>query len=57
MEHEEQADRLEKEADKLEEFSEEVGDRIDETRDDWQAKESDASVPGAQEPDEEKVEE
>jgi hypothetical protein len=48
MEHEERADRLEREADKMEHESERVGDRIDRTRADWEAKEQDATVPGAQ---------
>ena len=51
MEHEEQADRMEKEADRLEGASDELGERIDETRRDWEHKENDPSVPGAQ-PDE-----
>ena len=48
MEHEERAEELEREADKLEEESERVGDRIEEARSDWEAKEDDAAVPGAQ---------
>jgi hypothetical protein len=56
MEHEEQADRLEREAEKLEHESERVGDEIDEARDEWEAKEQDSSVPGAQ-PDQEADEE
>jgi hypothetical protein len=48
MEHEEQAERLEHEAEGLEEHSEEVGDQIEGTRKDWEAKEQDRSVPGAQ---------
>ena len=48
MEHEEQADKLEREADRLEEHSDEVGERIEDVKGDWESKESDASVPGAQ---------
>jgi hypothetical protein len=58
VEHEEQADRAEREADKLEEHSDDLGQRIENVRGDWEAKETDASVPGAQEaPDEEEEEE
>jgi hypothetical protein len=53
MEHEEQARELERDADKLEEHSDEVGERIEETRREWEAKEQDPSIPGAQpDPDE-----
>jgi hypothetical protein len=48
MEHDEQADRLEQQADKMEEESERVGGEIEDTRADWESKEQDASVPGAQ---------
>ena len=48
MEHDEQADRLEREGDRMEEESEKVGDRIEETRRDWESKEQDPAVPGAQ---------
>ncbi|HEX2415114.1 MAG TPA: hypothetical protein VHJ37_07855 [Thermoleophilaceae bacterium] len=48
MEHDEQADRLEREADDMDRRSEELGDRIEGTRRDWEAKEDDPSVPGAQ---------
>ena len=51
MEHEEQADALEREADRLEKHSDEVGEHIDDARRDWEAKEQDPSVPGAR-PDE-----
>jgi hypothetical protein len=47
-EHDEQAEDLEREADHLEEHSDKVGERIDDTRRDWEAKEQDPSVPGAQ---------
>lgn len=48
MEHEQQAEKLEQELQRLEEHSGEVGDQIDETRRDWEAKEDDPTVPGAQ---------
>jgi hypothetical protein len=51
VEHEEHAEELEREADKLEQHSEKVGERIEEARREWEAKEDDATVPGAQ-PDE-----
>ena len=47
MEHDEQAERLEREAQDMEKHSAEVGDRIEETKRDWEAKEDDPSVPGA----------
>ena len=54
MEHEEQADRMEQDADKLEQAGEQLGERIDDVQDDWERKEQDISVPGAQpDPDEE----
>ena len=39
---------MEREADRMEEQSERVGDEIDETRREWEAKERDRRVPGAQ---------
>jgi hypothetical protein len=48
VEHEEQAERMERDADRMEDHSEEVGDQIDETRREWEAKEEDPGVPGAQ---------
>ena len=48
MEHDEQAARLERDADDMEERSDKLDQRIDETRSDWEAKEQDSSVPGAQ---------
>ena len=48
MEHEEQAEKLADELDRLDEHSDEVGERIDEARRDWEAKEEDPTVPGAQ---------
>jgi hypothetical protein len=46
--HEEQARELERDAERLEEQGERVDRRIDEARSDWESKERDASVPGAQ---------
>jgi hypothetical protein len=48
VEHEEQAERMERDADRMEHEAERIGDHIDETRRDWEAKEQDPSVPGAQ---------
>jgi hypothetical protein len=48
MEHEEQAREMERDAEEMEEHSDKVGERIDETRREWQAKEQDPSIPGAQ---------
>jgi hypothetical protein len=48
MEHEEQAREMERDADEMEEHSDKVGERIEETRHEWEAKEQDPSVPGAQ---------
>jgi hypothetical protein len=48
MEHEEQAEKLADELDRLDEHSDEVGEQIDDARRDWEAKEEDLSVPGAQ---------
>ena len=48
MEHEEKADEMEHDAEDMEEQSERVGDHIDDTRRDWESKEQDQSVPGAQ---------
>lgn len=52
MEHEEQAERLEHEAEGMAEDSERVGEHIEETRREWEAKEEDRRVPGAQPEDE-----
>ena len=46
-EHREHAARLETEADKLAAQSERLGEDIEETREDWEARQRDASVPGA----------
>jgi hypothetical protein len=48
MEHEEQSEKLSRELDRLDEHSEEVGEQIDEARREWEAKEDDPAVPGAQ---------
>ncbi len=48
MDHEEKARELERDADEMEEHSDKVGERIEETRRDWEAKEQDPSIPGAQ---------
>ena len=48
MEHEEQAREMERDADEMEEHSDQVGERIEETRREWEAKEQDRTIPGAQ---------
>jgi hypothetical protein len=54
MEHEEQTEKLSRELERLDEHSDEVGEQIDDARRDWEAKEEDPAVPGAQpDPDEE----
>jgi hypothetical protein len=54
MEHEDEARELERDAEKLQEHSDDVGEQIEETRREWEAKEQDPSIPGAQpDPDEE----
>lgn len=50
MEHEEQAKELEREAEKLDQHAGVVGEHIDEARREWEAKEDDPTVPGAQPP-------
>jgi hypothetical protein len=50
MEHEGDARRMEREADRMEEESERVGEDIEDARDEWEAKERDPDVPGAQPP-------
>ncbi len=58
MEHEEQAKVMQRDGDEMAEQSERVGERIDDARGDWEAKEQDDSVPGAQpDPANEKTEE
>ena len=46
-EHEQQADRLERELDDMQEQSERLEHDISDTRSDWERKQADASVPGA----------
>lgn len=46
-EHEQQADRLEREADDMAEQSDRLEQDISETRSDWERKQADESVPGA----------
>jgi hypothetical protein len=48
MEHEEQGEKLAQELERLNEHSDEVGAGIDEARREWEAKEDDPTVPGAQ---------
>ena len=48
MEHDEQAEQMEHDADRMEHDSEQVGEQIEDTRRDWEAKEQDPTVPGAQ---------
>jgi hypothetical protein len=48
VEHEEQAEQMEHDAERMEHDSERVGDHIDDARQEWEAKEQDPSVPGAQ---------
>jgi hypothetical protein len=46
-EHEQHADRLERELDDMQKQSDRLGGQIEETRDDWERKQRDSSVPGA----------
>jgi hypothetical protein len=48
-EYEERADALERDADKMEKESERVKGTIGDAREDWESKQSDQQVPGAQE--------
>jgi hypothetical protein len=48
VEYNERADQLESDADKMEKESKRVGGRIEESRSDWESKEADQKVPGAQ---------
>jgi len=47
-EHDERADELEAELHEMEERSERLEDEIDGTREDWERKKRDPSVPGAE---------
>jgi hypothetical protein len=49
-EHEQQAERLEKDADKLEERSERLGEEISDVKETWEQRRRDESVPGAPAP-------
>ena len=53
MEHDRLHEELQADADDLEERTGEVGERIDDTRQEWEAKKRDSSVPGAQPDDDE----
>jgi hypothetical protein len=46
-EHERRADEVERELDDMEHQAERLGDEIDETRENWEHKQRDPSVPGA----------
>ena len=48
MEHDEQAERLEREVEDMERRSGALGEQIEETRRDWKAKEDDPAISGAQ---------
>ena len=48
MEHEEQAEHMEEDAERMEDHSEQLGERIDDIQSDWEQKEQDPAVPGAQ---------
>ena len=47
-EHEQEADRMQEDAEKMEEHNEQLGERIDDIESDWERKEQDPAVPGAQ---------
>jgi phage shock protein A len=46
-EHEQHADRLERDLDGMQEQSDRLEEQIEDTRSDWEAKKRDAAVPGA----------
>ena len=48
VERDKEADRLENEAEQLEEQSQRVDEHIRQAREDWERKEEDPAVPGAQ---------
>ena len=48
MEHDAQAERMEEDAERMEEHSDQLGERIEDVEGDWERKEQDPSVPGAQ---------
>jgi hypothetical protein len=47
MEHDEQADRMERVADDMEKQSEKLEQEIDDVREDWHSKQTSTTVPGA----------
>lgn len=47
MEHDEQADQMERVADDMEKQSEKLEQEIDDVREDWRSKQTSESVPGA----------
>ena len=49
-EHQEQAERLEREADEMQERSEHLGSDISDARENWEHSKADNNVPGAQNP-------
>jgi hypothetical protein len=55
-EHEQIHEQAEREADDLERRTKELGEHVKQTRDDWESKKSDVSVPGAVEDDGEETE-
>jgi hypothetical protein len=46
-EHEEHADRVERELDDMQEHSDHLGEDVEEARKDWESKQRDPAVPGA----------
>jgi hypothetical protein len=58
MEHEQAADEAEAQADKLKHYGDQLDEKIETARTDWEAKKADPSVPGARsEPEEDEPEE
>jgi hypothetical protein len=47
MEHDEKAEELEREVADMEDRSDEVQSELDETKEDWESRQHDESVPGA----------
>jgi hypothetical protein len=48
VEHDERAEELEREAEKLDEESDRIGEHIEDAKQEWEAKQADPAVPGAQ---------
>jgi len=48
VEHEERSDKLEQQGDRMEDRADEVAEQIEDTRREWEAKQQDPAVPGAQ---------